>query len=660
VSGRQEKAHDDPGDPSLRRALLVGAAGAVLWAIAAEWATGVVPDEIVVPAQILAGSVRYPAGHPHGSFYLNAPSLPNFVAALVWRAHPSMETLSAARNVMWLWGTVFIPFAAAFALTRSALWGVFAAALQLTGIPMQFEGVYPLTLWPLFWSHGNIGAHLAVLSVVLLAARQWAAGGGLLGLLPSLHGGMAPFALFWAALLLPRHAERVPRALRHALLTGLVVSAIVFAAAALTDPPASAPPYDGPHDGARIRAEFVARTDNHRQPFPVLSLAFLVAPISVALALALTLGGGGATDVLAPPVRQAWIWVSAFLGVVWAAVFLARAFHEAWGRLPVAIDLLMPYRLANLSALLMTPVMVSAVAVALCALPGSARTMARALVAVLALVAGGVMAISAGRGQAEGSSNLLSGFGLFILMGGLVGLWVSAPRAGRAALAALAAGGTGLIVVPAWRRMGLVYVASGLAVALLLSVARRFPRAQRTEAPPWFSAAVLAGSTLVIASAVPHGARWSAAANTWIVPDADDRRLASWLRSHASPEEMVLTPVDPNIELQAKTGQPVLFENETLWLMSYRPALAPVVGTMARDLYGVDYANDQSLDRIAGGFGLGVESPAWLAAWRARTRAEWRTLGQRYRFRLVLAPSAVVLDLPVALRLRRLTLFEIG
>ena len=78
-----------------------------------------------------------------------------------------------------------------------------------------------------------------------------------------------------------------------------------------------------------------------------------------------------------------------------------------------------------------------------------------------------------------------------------------------------------------------------------------------------------------------------------------DRALSEWLAANTGPDEMILPAIDPRTELQGKTGRPVLMEMETLWLMSYMPQLAPTVGTMARDLYGIDYANGEQLRSIS-------------------------------------------------------------
>jgi hypothetical protein len=139
-----------------------------------------------------------------------------------------------------------------------------------------------------------------------------------------------------------------------------------------------------------------------------------------------------------------------------------------------------------------------------------------------------------------------------------------------------------------------------------------------------------------------------------------DARLAAWLAANATPGEPLLTPVWPPTALQAKTGHPVLIDSLTLLTMTYMPPLAPPIGTMVRELFGIDYADAAQMRRIvdAEGF-LRPANPAWLAAWTARDCPEWVSLGARYGVRLVLSPHAAALHLPPRLASDAWTLYAI-
>lgn len=84
-------------------------------------------------------------------------------------------------------------------------------------------------------------------------------------------------------------------------------------------------------------------------------------------------------------------------------------------------------------------------------------------------------------------------------------------------------------------------------------------------------------------------------------------------------------------------------------MMTYMPRLAPAIGMMARDLYGIDYSDWNQLQRVWHDGRIRPEFPEWIAAWEPRGRAEWQSLRQKYGFRLVLSPTTTPLDLPVAL-----------
>jgi hypothetical protein len=80
-------------------------------------------------------------------------------------------------------------------------------------------------------------------------------------------------------------------------------------------------------------------------------------------------------------------------------------------------------------------------------------------------------------------------------------------------------------------------------------------------------------------------------------------------------------------------------------------SLAPPVNLIVRDLYGIDYTNGDQIRRIVNADGmLRPTSSVWLDAWKNRSEADWQQLGQKYGFRLVIAPKSTPLDLPAALR----------
>ena len=66
------------------------------------WLHGVAVDQDLVPAQILAGAVHYPAGHPHDVAYRKTFNLFNYLLAGLWAVLPNSVLLSALRNLLFV------------------------------------------------------------------------------------------------------------------------------------------------------------------------------------------------------------------------------------------------------------------------------------------------------------------------------------------------------------------------------------------------------------------------------------------------------------------------------------------------------------------------------------------------------------------------------
>ena len=151
------------------------AVGALIWSFycVAQFAVrGVVLDEVVMPAQIIAGAVSYPPGHPHQIFYPVAYSLPNYLWAALWRLLPDAVMLSALRNFLFVFVSVFTPFAFGLLLTGQPVWGHFAAVLTVTEAGLRIQGFYPLWVFPDIASHGQIGLETALLTAARVAAAS--------------------------------------------------------------------------------------------------------------------------------------------------------------------------------------------------------------------------------------------------------------------------------------------------------------------------------------------------------------------------------------------------------------------------------------------------------------------------------------------------------
>jgi hypothetical protein len=145
----------------------------------------------------------------------------------------------------------------------------------------------------------------------------------------------------------------------------------------------------------------------------------------------------------------------------------------------------------------------------------------------------------------------------------------------------------------------------------------------------------------------------------WDQISEDDLTFRTWLSENAAADEPVLAAIFPRVELQAKTRQPVLLELETLFLMTYIPTLAPRIGTMVHDLYGVDYEDAAAVARMCPGGLVRPWCDVWKDAWKTRTPEQWGELARKYRFRLVIAPAEFEVDLPMLLQTSQANLYEI-
>ncbi|MCC6857574.1 MAG: hypothetical protein IT158_03380 [Bryobacterales bacterium] len=632
--------------------LLGGLAAWSLYALAAIVFRGVVMDETVVPAQIIAGSVRYPPGHPHAIFYPKAFNLVNYAAAALWTLQPDAFLLSALRNFIFLILSLFVPFAFGLVLTGKPAWGHLAAALTATEAGLRYHGTYPMWVFPNFYSHGHVGLHLALLTVALMLARTWRTAGLLAGLLPGLHAAM-PIAVWpwsacyiWLARRGPAGAER--RRLYAAFALGLAVCAgfggWLHLQPAFTQ---SAPPYDITAGGDVVYRQFSQYIDAHRGIPPLRSPGYL------ANALAVFLVGG----LLLHRIRgnaPAWPlgWLLLFCAWVWAYVFGAAFIRQAFGWFPPILHILMPNRFSNLSAVLLIPVTAAFIGWRLDK-PGASRLAGQAL--LIAALLGSAAALFAQPVRAR--LHLLAAVWALALAFDLIS--AGGGRHRKASAAAAVVLGCSLWLSGAryaWAYFGATYLP---AAAGLLVLRKALPSDPKKGAlPRWARAGIPTSVALLVLLAVLSSGR-PAREPRWDAVSEDDRSVARWLAAHAAPGELVLPVIFPRAELQAKTGYPVLAEQETLYLMSYSPELGPSIGALVRDLYDVDLSDPAGMRRIAPRGRLSFYSPVWRDGWKKRSLGQWRLLGRKYGFRLVLSESGMEVNLPAVLKTGTWTLHRI-
>jgi hypothetical protein len=628
--------------------------GAIIWAAYSAinlLVNGAVLDEVIVPAQIITGSVRYPAGHPHEIYYTRIFTLPNYLAAGLWAAIPDVLLLSTLRNFLLLFLSAFLPFGFAILFTRQPIWGHVAATLtvaQVGGVP--FSGIYPVSVFPTFYSTGQIGLQIALLSGLLLLSGHSKLAGFAFGLLPGIHGTIGLLVWLWGGvyMLLTRGKGFKLNKLQFVAAAGLgiLVCAILFGVIRLRAvDDRIEPPYDVQADGEIIYEQFTENSDEMRQPFPLASLGYLINPGAFfLLASWLFWRARRQRQTTRSPDDQTLLALLLLGGLVWVYVYGTRLFQGFGGVLPTFVQVSMPARFSNVTALLLMPLTVAVIAHRQSDMPKRSAPAARTLVIVMVLLAAVVPTMAQGRFAPELT---------FVVWGSLVAMELFArPVVDRWALSiALSAIIVGVVLVQLGKIM---FLASFLVSAGILGFAARMTKARESihqHWPRWIAFGLVVACLFASSAAL---LAYSAVVGTPKVLKItqEDRELEAWLRANSKPTDMILTPYNSKPELQIKTGHPVLMEWITHWLISYMPSLAPVIGMMTRDLYGIDYSDPASINRFkrqdCSEFWVKLCKDAYVDAWRTRTLADWQGLAKKYRFHLVFSHSEMPLQLPAA------------
>jgi hypothetical protein len=333
------------------------------------------------------------------------------------------------------------------------------------------------------------------------------------------------------------------------------------------------------------------------------------------------------------------------LAIVYA-VWLA---HIIFGELPELVGMSMPWRFSNVTATLLIPVSVSATAAIVTRLDERDALFARTVVVPLLLIAAFGVPIGL----------------MLVLLWGLplgLGLWLIRSTPGQLLHLLLPLIGMILAAATLWPgSKTALYLAPATGACLTGAwLSRRLAsrsdlRVLRKVSSPAMSLAIVVCALGVLTSRGVDAARSNQV--HWNQISEDDLTIGRWLTENAAADEPVLAAVFVRSELQAKTRQPVLLELETVYIMTYMPSLAPAIGTMVRDLYGVDYERADDVARQCPGRVLGLGCDVWSDAWRTRTREQWIELARKYRFRLVM--THIDIDLPMVLQTKRANLYEI-
>ncbi len=610
--------------PVPRGLFWAGIVTCILFAVIAVIARGVRWDESYEHAQILAGQVTYPPGHPLVVYVYNAFSLQTGLAGLALKCGMGPLLFCSIRNVLFLLATLLPVYVITTTIARSVLAGLLTAVLLLQGLLLEFDGSYPTMVWPALYSNGHIGGGVVLLALGALLMRAHRSAWFLLGLIPAIHIGQWPplvatLAAYaaWLGYLKPQKHQNDPtplpsfKVLLTMLLIGLAITALFFV---IQRPFIVSPATEGPFaisgDAKAVWQGYTADHDPHRQFPPGNGHVILIGT--------LLLGGLGARFGRDATIRRCCTWITVYAGSVALAVWCTMAIH-AWkgADIPFLLIAWMPYRLINHMPSLTLAVMC---AVLIVRWPIRGWWITGIATTVLLSRSFWIPHLPPTMATSYFHDGAWVAFGLY---GATLLALTPTRRKDRQQhfYLVLAA----LVALACYHRFGAACVFLGLVCSYLIT------RNARRE--PVFFHPILFVPVLVLLLGVPWMVTELHRKSITLPVSAFESRIAAQLDTTETP--LLLASPD-NILLQAKTGIPVLAEAATPSLISYLPEIGPAIDTLYRDLYGYGFTRDDQKDA----FPLARD-----ILWQGRSTEEWRTLAQRYGFTHVITPASWSLNL---------------
>lgn len=579
-------------------------------------------DEGYEHAQILSGQVLYPAEHPLPYYLSRAFSLQTHGLAWLMMAGAGPVIVNGLRNVLFLLATLLPPYLFAAHLTGRVVWGFAAALIFLQGAYLEFDGSYPLAVWPQLYSNGPIGGGFALLTLYLGLAGYGRAAALCFGLLPAIHLGQFPPLLALAPIGVWYYWRQDSRAhwthpfhwlvigLQITLMLGLYLRFVV-----------DAPPLQVVPDPAEVESIWRAYTfqlDPHRQFPPGNGHILMAGTLLLGALLSLRQDDAPARWM----VRGLTLFSVVTAGTVWTIMGLHALLGED---LPRLFIVWMPYRLINL----LPPVCL--------VLSVYAISRLRAQVALTLL--GGAMAF--GIAQPWLAHLLPEAINQRYVSGGeavAFGLWGAAMMgAFRAWQRAAVATAIGVALLLPFHSFGGACVVLAAGVVLACRVLLRAPAVDATEVslPTPRTHVAFATLAVVLAGALlAHQYQYRQLLPRTAVTQylADESARRAELDTERNRRYTVLTPPG-TYGIQAQSNMALAWDAATMSLISYVPELGPEIQRRYLSLYGVDP------------FQPGSEGqPDWRAVWRTREPKQWVRVAERYGISLIVAPA----DIPLA------------
>ena len=552
----------------------------------------------VESAQVVARLVQYPSGNPFYVYHTKLWTVLHQVLAVLLAGGFSERTLSVA--VSGLLGMVSFQAVSliAYALSRDALIAAGASALVFFTRVAEANSIYPIWLVGTSHTYGVIALSFATLVIGFLGCGWYRTGVFLLGLAPAVHPSVGAWLILIASIVFVSDWRRLRVELRPALPAFVAGAGLTAASLAIQLLLIADVPEVDPSTTTKYLAAFVSFWDMHRQPVELGAATVRVNAAALVVALFFLFRQ---PEQLSAPARLLMRFVAATAGLSVALTFVSWIPPE---RLPPAILIAMPGRMLNLNMLVAGPLLIGLFA-------AWRRTSLPATGGVLLLILCAAL-----------------------LIGNRSGLWTF--EAGHRALAAAISPG----LRPNATNVVLIAMLLAIAVAWLSRQSSRGGVARVT-----YVATLLLMATAVIL--------------TWNLQrprgfEMTDRTNEVLFRMLSEGRGLLLTGGDLHL-VQLRSRRPILLDGGGLDALPYAVESAPEMDRILREVYGVDLLNPPDEARFRGS----IPPEFTRAVWQSYSREQWEALASRFGVRQVLTPGDWELKLPVAVRNRTLTVYDI-
>lgn len=613
--------------------------GAIFWFIFSMLAVmirGIRWDGLVEHAQIISGQITYPQGHPMDIYARNGFSLLTFLAAAITNLFPNPAILCGISNTCYIAASVLPVFLLTSLITSKTLWGHVAAVLMLGGILLEFDGSYPFTVWSSSATTGHIGSAYILLIVFLLMADKWRWAFFLIGLAPAIHIGQVPPVLTLTGIMvlwtwLYDDRKKILNAIPWGLcgLALCVLFLICFKTFNVSPEPSGA--FVSSEPAHPIWVAYTSNWDDHRS-FP---------SGNAHIAMAATLFLAAAAMLTQRDRNLSRIWLFLFVLILASIVYIVMTAHYFLGpKIPFLLIGWMPYRLMNLGLPILLTLIIFFLSETTQEDPGNSKcknvTYGTWIIigALSFLLIKPLIKIIIGK-ELYWNYFAMGDLVLFIMLGAACAFATlqlrHRPVFRRCWMICLV---PAFIAMVFYHQFGTFCSIFGCITAFII-IKVPLPKLK-------FSLiGCLSGIVLIALLFNQYNHRK-------FLPRSDfDIQITQHIQNSENKDALLIGKPNECLR-QARTGYPLLVEQNTMCYMGYMPSLAPSIQKIYQDIYGIRIDSTKPGDQLI-----------WEKLWVSRTTDEWKLLAQTYGFDYVITPHSIELKLPEAIVTERDYLYKI-